>query len=411
MVGDDFTIKSNMIPNIHKDFIDTLVQDGLSLSDGIYNKAKQYVTSITKNLGIEHNPYNQPIEDSDTENTATMGGATKKSVLTENSLENKDVASNILANIDPYDSERQIPIMFMDSIGVNNKSVDLSKNLLIFATFISDYTHAKQLKNVGETIRQLLIDTPTVLVSKGQKVSDVTDTSKFKTTSVGMPNRIIMLDSLISSYVYGDNNQNDPISQALGAKGARIAQTMLNFSAKKNMAFNTLSVVAGHLNAIAQMRIEATREKYFNEEQLNKAHKMYEAFNPVMAFTSMFFELGNKTDTNIKSDKVSISSMRKHFSQDLSFIFQRWSDEAADNTILCSMLQNHGIDPFTGIATRLEVLIDRYKDHPIYGDYSKNTTISTKDKKDDKDKNSNDSNSTDNNSTANSNPTLKFQSI
>jgi hypothetical protein len=238
-------------------------------------------------------------------------------------LENKDNASNILANIDPYDTERQIPIMFMDNIGVNNKSIDLSKNLLIFATFISDYTHAKQLKNVGETIRQLMIDTPTVMVSKGQKVTDVTDTSKFKTTNTGMLNRLQMLDSLVSSYVYGDNNQSDAVSEMLGDKGTRIAQTILNFSAKKNMAFNTLSVTAGHLNAIAQMRIEATREKYFNSAQLNKSHTMYESFNPVMAFSSMFFELGNKTDTNIKSDKVSINSMRKHFSQDLSFIFQR----------------------------------------------------------------------------------------
>lgn len=375
MIGDDFKIKSNMIPNIHKDFIDTLVQDGLSLSDGIYNKAKQYMTSITKSLGVEHNPYNQPNPDSDVENTSTMGGSTRKesSILSRNSLKEKDNSTNILANIDPYDSERQIPIMFMDNIGTQNKSVDLSKNLLIFATFISDYTHAKQLKNVGETIRQLLIDTPVVATVKGQKIVDVTDVSKFKSTTTGMPNRLAMLDSLISSYVYGDNNQSDVLSDSLGEKGSRIAQTILNFSAKKNMAFNTLSVTAGHLNAIAQMRIEADREKYFNGEQLNKAHQMYEAFNPVMAFTSMFFELGNKTDTNIKSDKVSISSMRKHFSQDLSFILQRWSDEAADNTILCSMLQNHGIDPNTGLATRLEVLKDRYKDHPIYGINGDNT--------------------------------------
>jgi hypothetical protein len=39
------------------------------------------------------------------------------------------------------------------------------------------------------------------------------------------------------------------------------------------------------------------------------------------------------------------------------------------------MMQNHGIDPVTGIATRLEVLIDRYKDHPVYGEYSRNTDI------------------------------------
>lgn len=321
MIGQDFNIKSNFVPMIHKDFMDIMASNGGS------NMMRDYFNSL-------------------------------KNITEKDSNENMNLTKK--KDIDK-ERKKELPLMFMDFIKPEERSLDLGKNLVIFATYISQYQDAKRMKDIGESIITLLKNTPeTELDKKGNKIPDLSTEGKFKGITGGNKNIIEAMEVFINNYVYGETLQRDVLSDTIGEKGTRLVLKTLNASSKRTMAFNIPSALAGKINAHYQTKMVAMSGKYLKQEDISFGTGLIESMNPKLVYASYIFSIIND-DTDTKANQSSISSFRQFVGQDITYFFQRWADNSADVNIMYGMMKNFGIDPITGTVQRLDKLKELYQ--------------------------------------------------
>ena len=321
-VGYEFDINRNFVPNIHKSFLDTISQDGLN----VIGMFKNYMTSIK-------NTFTEP-----------SAGKTSKG------------------------DDKQIPILFMGFIETEEKSEDLAKSFLTFATFINQYKHAKNLRDVGNIIRRVLIDTPLTVVEKGMKKADPIKLGKFESELKNDSNLLKAFDDYMNYYVYGETTKQDAITDIIGEKGVRIVGMIQRLSGRSNMAFNLMSSFAGSINARSQINSFAVAGKYFTKEQARAANLAVTKFNKKLAFISINFEIAGSKSSETKADAMSANKLVRKLSQDPVYVFERWFGDADQKVILHAMMNNFAIDPITGIIDQIDKLKRKYKDNDKYKD-------------------------------------------
>lgn len=313
-IGYDFEINRNMVPNIHKSLLDTVSQDGANMGSVF----KNYWNSIA------------------------------------NEFKNKEdgkIGSD----------KKEIPILFTDSINFDDKSIDLGKNLMMFATFINQYKHAKELKEVGNVIKRVLIDTGLAKQNyRGVKVQSATNSSQFESQSAEGSNLIKALDDYFNYYVYGETTKKDAITETIGETGVRLIGKIQKLTGRSAMAFNFLSAMAGSVNARSQTKSFAAAGKYFTEKQVTAANLAVTKFDAKLAFLDAYFQTGTQGTTDAKASALSANKLVRSLSEDPAYIFQRWFDKADEKVILHAMLSNFGIDPNTGNIERLDKLKRNY---------------------------------------------------
>jgi len=336
----DFKIGENFIPEIRKDMIDTIVQDG-------------YITGLKqqgKNL--------------------------------KNAIKVVDADDGFQqVQTDGYLGSRKVPIFFTHSVGKGNKSLDLSKSLMIFSDFVHKYKGHKDNEYAILAMRELLANTTGVKQTKGKF-------GLFKTAARDEANNILKskdnnaemlkaFDKWIKFYIYGEKKQDS------SAAANKVVDTMVKVSSYKSIALNMLSASAGHVNAEAQLNYLAKKANYFSRESLGKSRKDQKRFKALlesfrkstkdtekveskMLFAAMFFEMAQESLTYEKANSVSASTMRSTMKKDFAYFMQRWSDDVIDNTTLGAMMRDYAIDPTTGHTQPIYKLKEFYKNHPKY---------------------------------------------
>lgn len=309
----DFRIKNNFVAEIHRDMIDTIVQENMAS------------TSLVKHW------WN------------TVKGSWKY-------RESDDMID--------IGEDKHVPIMFMDSINPDNKSIDLGKSMMIFSSYVNTYAGLKEVEGLATSVKDLIKDTPLVktdLWGRKKRKPDLSLIAEQKDNS----NLLSLVENMTNYYVYGEK-LSDQSTKLLGPQGTKVVTKALAITSKKNLAFNALSAAAGHMGAKAQIRMMTSHGRYFTQKQANFARMKYTKFNKEAAFASAFFEVSQEVLTHEKANLVSASSMRRRMENDKAYFMQRWSDDAIDNTLLIAMMQNYGIDPETGDVSRLEKLKKKY---------------------------------------------------
>lgn len=321
-VGYEFDIAKNFVPNIHKSFLDTISQDGLNVM-GMF---KNYMTSIK-------NTFND-----------TSTGMVSKS------------------------DDKQIPILFMGFLETENKSEDLAKSFMTFATFINQYKHATNLRDIGNVIKRVLIDTPLTTVEGGKKKADPIRLGKFESEQQNDSNLVGAFTDYMNFYVYGETTKQDAITDILGEKGVRVVGLIQRISGRSSMAFNFMSSFAGSINARSQTNSFAVAGKYFTKAQALAANKAVSSFNKKLAFISINFEIAGSESSDTKADEMSANKLVRKLSQDPVYVFERWFGDADQKVILHAMMNNFAIDPITGIINQIDKLKHKYKNHDKYKD-------------------------------------------
>jgi len=327
MIRLDFRVSSNFIPEIRKSFLDTISQDGLMLS-GMTQQYKNMWNHFTKH---DTDQGFQGVEDG-----------------------------------------KKIPIMFMDSVGRDNKSYDLSKSILMFSDFVYNYKGVKDIEGMSLSIKYLIENTPGI---KKDFLGDKVRIDGVLQTNDGNVNTVKAINSWIDYYIYNKKSASEGDKNALGNK---VVNTLLSAGSRSNVALNVLSATSGHINAEANLTMLATKGSIDSLPQarkevnnfknlLKKSKDNVENYSSPLAFASEYFELSQDNKVYEKANEVSINSLNKKFKQDYAYVLQRWSDDAIDNTMLTAMMMDYGIDPKTGRTYPIKRLKTLYKDDPKYG--------------------------------------------
>ena len=323
MVGNDFDISKNFVPHIHKTLVDTIAQDGLNTM-GIF---RNYMAGI-KNSFMNTN---------DTNDKTASGG------------------------------DKNIPIMFMGFIEVEEKSIDLGKNLMLFATFINQYRNAKKLADVGDVIKRVILDTPMAITKKGSKVKDAVNADQFMSESAAESNLLKAVNDYYNYYVYGESTKQDAITDVLGDKGVKAIGLIQNISGRSNMSFNFMAAFAGTINTRLQTLHLAAAGKYFTAKQIAAATAAVVKFNPKLAYLSYEYEVATNHTSDIKVAGTSTNKLVRHLGEDPVYVFERWFSDGDKKVVLHAVLNNFGIDPVSGVIYQLDRLEKKYKNHPVYG--------------------------------------------
>lgn len=336
----DFQIGENWLPEIRKDMIDTMVQDGYIMGlKQQYENVKNAIKVVDADDGFQQ------------------------------------------VQTDGYLGSRKVPIFFTHSVGKGNKSLDLSKSLMIFSDFVHKYKGHKDNEYAILAMRELLANTTGVKQTKGKL-------GLFKTAARDEANNILKskdnnaemlkaFDKWIKFYIYGEKKQDS------SAAANKVVDTMVGISSYKSIALNMLSASAGHVNAEAQLNYLAKKANYFSRESLGKSRKDQKRFKALlesfrkstndtekveskMLFAAMFFEMAQESLTYEKANSVSASTMRSTMKKDFAYFMQRWSDDVIDNTTLGAMMRDYAIDPTTGHTQPIYKLKEFYKNNPKY---------------------------------------------
>ena len=350
LTGGDYRINSTFVANVHKDTVDSLLQNGLLDSD----KLSDIRSSLLNVLKTREN---------DEEFGATIDEM-------------------------PVDG---VPLYFYDAVSIKDKSKDLSKSLLLMLYSAKLYRASKDLEGISYGIRNSLANTRLLQTnSKGNVIPDEY-IDPFKTEET---NFVKALDKYINFYIYGRKIQSD--MSGLSKQGVKVANEVLSIHSKINLAWNSLPLVAGHVNVHLQLRQLGSVGNHFTMSQLNSATRSFTKFDKKYGMLKHIFELSAEGHSGLvseKSNKVSLFKLRKMYDKSLAFIWQRRSDDAIDDTILDAMAQNYilhpnGVDVFPRQSahiylkgTQWEDKIDELKsikDSLIVHDIDNNTDAKTK---------------------------------
>lgn len=315
-------VKANFVPEIRKDTVDTMIQNGIA---GLGSFKQQF-----------------------------------KNIVNTFKYTDKDDGFQQMG-------DKEVPIFFHDSVGLDNKSIDLAKSLMIYNDFIHNYKGVKDIEHVALSLRELLQNTQSVVIEKGKKIRE--ETGQPKLTGENNKQLIAAFDDWINYYIYGEKKKGNVMAN-------KVVDTLTSASSRKNLAFNWLSALGGHINAEAQLKMLASKEKYFSKDTLSKARKVVyldkkkmkdasgevEGFSPKAMMASSFFEINQDDLTYEKANEVSLSKLRNKLAKDYAFVLQRYSDDIIDNTLLTTMMMDYGIHPTNKKVYPLKKLKELYPD-------------------------------------------------
>jgi hypothetical protein len=298
----DYKIGKTFVANVHKDTVDALIQNGLLDSDKL-SDVKNSLLNVLK------------VRENDDEFGATLDEA-------------------------PVDG---VPLYFYDDINLKDKSKDLSKSLLLMLYSAKLYRSSKDLEGISYAIRNSLANTRLLKTDQLGNVipNEYVDPDKTENT-----NFVKALDKYINFYVYGRKIQGE--TSGLTKQGVKVANEVLAMHSKINLAWNSLPLIAGHVNVHLQLRQLGSIGKHFTIGQLNSSVRSFSRFDKKYGMLRHIFEItaeGHSGLVNEKSNKVSLSKLRKAYNKSLAFIWQRRSDDAIDDTILDAMAQNYILHP------------------------------------------------------------------
>ena len=292
------------IPNVRKDFIDKVVQDGVFKLDGL-NGIKELIQRAND------------IRENDSE---------------------YGYQSNTEEVIDI------IPLQFKDRIpgDLSLKSKDLGKSLLMFAYSSKMHQLSKDIEGISVGLKMSLATTKLMKkdmygnIVMGSEVDADENTNLYK-----------MLDGYINKYIYGRNLQE--LGEILGSKErTKWLMDLMSYQSKVSLAFNHLSLLGGHINAESQILTEAARGRHFTKKIWAESQKEVIKSSTKSVLAYEFFEVSAEGNSGLiyeKANKLSLSKLRSKYNKSLAYAGQRKSDDMIDKVYVTSMMKNYILHP------------------------------------------------------------------
>lgn len=294
-------IDDQFVPNIQKDVIDTIAENGFSFG------TLTGMTNILKTMN-------------DVKQNDDAAGVT---------VEDKDVDL--------------VPLPFFDGVpgGVKNKSMDVTRSLLVGALSARLYAE----KTASEGFILALRDSLSRTKIMSANILGKRNPNKF--IDANESHLISTMDKMIAYYIYGRKMQGKRQSEE-AKKFTKTIDNLRSFHTTLNLSMNFFSATAGHIGAKSQALQLGMANRYFSAKDLMKARKQRFKMSRNEVLLDEYFDLsaeGLERITWENANKMSVSKLRSKYNKDMALILQRRSDDAIDRDILYAMMYNYVLHP------------------------------------------------------------------
>jgi len=311
---------SGFIANVHKDVIDTWVQDGFS--------ASKMSESVMDLLQVREHDL---------------------------SLQMTDTNGEYIRHV-PRLFVRELINKKTGKIDRTLKSKELGKNLYLIAVAAHQYKFNVEAIPQISVLEALLNDKivqEQVLDKKGDLVMETLQRAQVipKSTTAETFNEFVDME------IYGRNmSTKDALMWGTNVSRNKSILALKNFASITALGLKIPVAIGAYGAGKAGLRIQASKGLFYNQKQLNKAYKMVMAFDPKVRAVMEYFDFSLIDLRQRRGDLLATSKRAKYMQHDRWFEFLARADNRLDALLAVSMAQNYGIHPETGKLERMQDL-------------------------------------------------------
>lgn len=327
-------IDDQFIPNIQKNFVQTIAQDG-----NIWKAFKDQGTSLHQSIQVRAND--------------SITGA----------------------------EDNKIPLLYYDTFRFKkgdgqykkaraSRSEDLIYNTVLFGNQVFLNQERNAIEDRAQSLRILLKSTKAL---KTDWKNDIVLDENRQPIELDYDSKAIdAYDALLGNYVYGRAlRSKDRVVEFNGNHYSltKILLKLMSYMSVKSLSFNYVSGFGNLGGAYINSFIKGMGGQFYTSKQLLEGHKMLvkrsneDAWNRL----SEYFNIEKDFWAKEQADKLSATALTRNLTYDKWYIFQQKGDEFVANSVLMAMLQNYGISEQGTIFKLSELpegspsLMDRYK--------------------------------------------------
>lgn len=298
-------IKWNFIPNVRKDLIAKVMQNG---AGSLFDMKNNFLDSIE--------------------------------------VTQEDV---IKGRIDPNTGEpiQAIPLLFTDTIDVDLKSNDLARNLILFAKTAYSYKHLSETESLVLNIKAIIssAEYKTKVVGSNGKLLKNSFLGKVIEKTGMNSSDVEVFEKFINMYWYGKNVTGD-FTFNIGDKeysAAKIVSNLQQYITTKSLGLNVISSAGNAIGSYSNFFMTMSEGKYFTRKNLTDSRKLLSENNEKYIASIELFEPFSHDQITERANKISASSLERLLTMDNLLFMMKKPDEFLDKNILVSMLYNYTI--------------------------------------------------------------------
>lgn len=298
----DVNLYPSFVPNIRKDLIDGISQNGWNAITGL---GESFSDAITAKSDADYG------------------------MVDETTGEYKKV----------------IPIYYTESISPEMKSMDLGRSLYLFGNMVLNHKYMSEIEASSQILQDVLERRSKTIVTDalGNPIKGISGKIKEKLNSV---DTLEQFNMFMDYYLYGINTTGTDKSISVNGKNIStkklFSQTLKLYSAK-SLSLNVLSGFANFFGGNTNALMEGSKGRFYTKSDYYNSIKLL-ASKKDLAFQAIeFFDIGSTHTDFQKAGKLSASNITKNMTFDKFYILQQAGEWTVENLTLLSMLQSHTI--------------------------------------------------------------------
>ena len=267
------------------------------------------------------------------------------------------------------DNLHQIPKLYInplfDSEGnpnVKEKSYDLSKSMMVFASTAMNYNNMKEIEGTVMALKEVLA--LTTVIKTGNKGSKINNLLGDKSAKILNPEIDTLFNDMINYHLYGVKLKGKEQNQQL----TEFMRKTKSLTQKIELGLSPLTMIGSFTATMMSRWQEAGKGYYFTSSQVIEARKILigaVADKNIAIFRDKskmelaralcgFFEPHQGKQTHLKAQDLSANKLVGKWLDNVLFWGYRKGDELNENAVMLAMMQNYGL--VNGKISRLKNL-------------------------------------------------------
>lgn len=309
-----------------------------------YNFYTKTIKDLGKKVNVNSSTFVPNIKKSLMRKFTELGAYSYKNLDLTSSLEAQEFENS---SFDLYSNDLdkdafniKAPIYFTRDLDSNEKSLDLSKSLLLFADMAYNHEYTESVKGDIYVMRSILENNKQYETDRWGNINVINGVPSLTKTS---KKHLENFDSFIQAYFENKTLQSKDAKIKVFGKDLSKNNTLLsamNYFSIRNLALNPISIMANWVGARANLYYLGLKDAHFNTDDLKASHVLFAKRDKKYLAVYDFFDFTNDKLTYKLAKNVSRDSK---FDLDTLYIGQHATDQAIDNTLISSMMMGYGI--------------------------------------------------------------------
>lgn len=242
--------------------------------------------------------------------------------------------------------KKTVPIYYTQTISPEMKSMDLGRSLYLFGNMAINHRYMSEIEASSQILQDVLERRSKTIVTDalGKPVKGITGKIKEKLNSV---DTLSQFNAFMDYYLYGINTTGTDKSIEINGKNISskklFSQTLKWFSAK-SLSLNVLSGAANFFGGNANALMEGSKGRFYNKSQYYNGVRLLATKKDIAFQAIEFFDIGSTHTDFQKANKLSASGITKNMTFDKFYALQQGGEWTVENLTLLAMLQSHTIN-------------------------------------------------------------------